>query len=80
LSERLERRDTSFAERLRSAVGEVNTRQGESDGAIEEVVKGELGIHEGLMAVSRADLSLKLMLQVRGKVMDAYNEIMRMQI
>lgn len=80
LARKLESRDTSFAERLASAVGEVNDRQGEADSAIEKVVNGEMGIHEGLMAVSRADLSLRLLIQVRGKAMDAYNEIMRMQL
>ncbi|MFH1155816.1 MAG: flagellar hook-basal body complex protein FliE [Pseudomonadota bacterium] len=79
LAQKLDRRDISFAERLASAVGKVNDQQSVADTATEKVVKGEMGIHEGLMAVSRADLSLRLLIQVRGKVMDAYNEIMRMQ-
>jgi flagellar hook-basal body complex protein FliE len=80
LARRVEKRDTSFVERLASAVGEVNSRQSNADAAIEGVIQGEVGLHEGLMAVSRADLSLRLLVQVRGKVLEAYNEIMRMQI
>jgi GR25 family glycosyltransferase involved in LPS biosynthesis len=37
-------------------------------------------IHETMLAIERADSSLKLMMQVRNKVLDAYREIMRMQV
>jgi len=37
-------------------------------------------IHEGMMAVGKAETSLKILAQVRNKVMAAYNEVMRMQI
>lgn len=80
LNARLERRDSSFFQRLKGAVEDVNTRQNVADDSLEKVIKGELGIHEGMMAIGRADTSLRLLVQVRGKVMDAYQEIMRMQI
>ncbi len=80
LAERLEARDPSFAQRLQSAIGEVNTNQQIADESVEKVIKGELGIHEAMMALGKADTSLKLIVAVKSKVMDAYNEIMRMQI
>ena len=67
-----------FGQRLKQAIEEVNDSQQNADSAMEQVVKGSMGIHEGMMAVGKADLSLKLLLQVRNKVMDAYKEISRM--
>jgi len=36
--------------------------------------------HQAMIAAEKADISLKLTLQIRNKILDAYNEIMRMQI
>ena len=69
----------TFQERLNRAVKEVNTLHHVADASIEQVVKGELGIHEGMIAIQEADTSTKLLAQVRNKVMAAYNEIMHMQ-
>ncbi|MFO7750444.1 MAG: flagellar hook-basal body complex protein FliE [Desulfobacteraceae bacterium] len=80
LSQRLEQRDTSFAERVKSAVEDVNSKQNKADDAIESVINGELGVHEGMMAIGKADTSLKFLTAVRGKAMEAYKEIIRMQI
>lgn len=70
----------SFEERLKSAVGQVNNLQHTADDASEAVVRGELGVHEGMMALQEADLSLRFLNQVRSKAMTAYQEIMRMQL
>ena len=72
--------DQGFGGRLKAAIQEVNQNQQSADKAIEKVVKGELGIHEGMIAISKADLSLRLLLQIRNKVMDAYREINRMSM
>ncbi len=72
--------DNSFADKLKKSILEVNDRQQDADQAIEKVIKGELGIHEGMLKIQEADISLRLLLQVRRKVMDAYTEIMRMQL
>jgi len=69
----------AFSETLRQAVSEVNKDQQEADRAVYQVLNREIGIHEGMMKIQEADLSLRLFLQVRTKVMDAYREIMRMQ-
>ena len=80
LASKISRRDLSFASRIKKAVEGVNFNQHQADQAIEKVLNGELGVHEGMMALSRADTSLRLLTQVRGKVMDAYKEIIRMQV
>ncbi len=80
VSEKLGKRSPEFSERLKSAVLEVNTNQHIADDSVEEVIEGRLGIHEGMMALSKASTTLKVLAQVRNKAMTAYNEVMRMQI
>ncbi|MEN9723553.1 MAG: hypothetical protein RJB38_1539 [Pseudomonadota bacterium] len=72
---------SSFADVLKNSMQQVNQHQVEADHAIRELVAGRSkNIHETMLAVERADSSLKLMMQVRNKVLDAYREIMRMQV
>ncbi len=80
LTTKIQKRDSSFAKRVKAAIEDVNLKQQQADTAIEQVINGELGIHEGMMALGKADTSLRLLTQVRGKVMDAYKEIIRMQV
>ena len=80
LANKIQKRDLSFAKRVKAAVEDVNLKQYQADTAIEQVINGELGIHEGMMALGKADTSLRLLTQVRGKVIEAYKEIIRMQV
>lgn len=77
---RVERRDPSFAERLNAAVKDVNSKQNLADDATQGVIKDEVGIHEGMMAIGKADTSLRLLMQVKSKAMEAYKEIINMQL
>ena len=71
----------SFSDMLRTSVNQVNTDQQQADTAIKELVAGRSkNIHETMLTIERADTSLKLMTQVRNKILDAYKEIMRMQV
>lgn len=78
--ERVERRNPEFFQRLQSAVADVNEKQHMADDAAEAVIKGEMGIHEGMLALGKASTTLKVLAQVRNKAMSAYNEINRMQV
>ena len=80
LSNKINRRNPEFAQRIKAAVNDVNAKQQIADDAIEKVILGEMGIHEGMMALGKASTSLKVLAQVRNKVMTAYNEVMRMQV
>lgn len=72
---------STFADILKNSFEQVNEHQQQADQAIRELVAGRSkNIHETMLAVERADSSLKLMMQVRNKVLDAYREIMRMQV
>lgn len=71
----------SFGEILKDSVEQVNEHQVQADHAIKELVSGRTkNIHETMLAVERADASLKLMMQVRNKILEAYREVMRMQV
>jgi flagellar hook-basal body complex protein FliE len=72
---------SSFGEMLKSSINKVNEMQAQSDTAIGELIAGRTkNIHETMLAIERADTSLKLAMQVRNKILDAYREIMRMQV
>lgn len=71
----------TFSEMLGTSVNQVNQYQVQADQAVRELVSGKTkNIHETMLAVERADISLKLLVQVRNKILDAYREIMRMQV
>jgi flagellar hook-basal body complex protein FliE len=71
----------TFGDMLKDSIGKVNSLQHEANVAMEKLASGESkNIHETLLAVEQAEIAFKTMNQVRSKVIDAYKEIMRMQI
>jgi len=71
----------SFADTLKEAVSNVNSLQKEADMAMQKLASGESkNIPEVMIAAERADVALKLMVQVRNKIIDAYHEVMKMQV
>lgn len=71
----------TFSDVLRNSVEKVNEMQHQANQAINELVAGRSkNIHETMLTIERADTSLKLAMQVRNKILDAYREIMRMQV
>lgn len=71
----------SFLDTLKSKLDEVNDKQLQADAATEKLVKGEdVDIHEVMLSTEEAKLSLQLAVQVRNKILDAYQEINRMQL
>ena len=70
-----------FAEALKSSIAGVNHSQVTADRAAEQVVAGDTrNLHEAMIRLEEADISLRLMVQVRNKAVEAYQEIMRMQV
>ncbi len=70
-----------FAEALKSSLTEVNQAQVGADRAAEQIAAGETkNLHETMIKLEEADISLRLMVQVRNKAVEAYQEIMRMQV
>lgn len=72
---------TTFSDILRDSVSKVNEYQTQADTAIKELIAGRSkNIHETMLTIERADSALKLAMSVRNKILDAYKEVMRMQV
>lgn len=73
--------NTNFGEFVSNALKKVNTLQKEDENLKKMLSIGEVdNIHSAMIASEKADLALQLTLNIRNKVVDAYKEIMRMQI
>ncbi len=71
----------SFEQYLKSSLEKVNDLQVESDRQSYLLATGQAeNIHDVTIAASKAKISLDLTMAVRGKVVEAYKEIMRMQV
>ncbi|MDY6880734.1 MAG: flagellar hook-basal body complex protein FliE [Desulfatiglans sp.] len=71
----------SFGEILKNSINEVNKFRQEADSAVEALASGDgKDIHQTMIAIEKAEVSFKLMMQVRNKIISAYEEVMRMQI
>jgi flagellar hook-basal body complex protein FliE len=74
-------RKGDFENQLKSALGEVDQLQRNAEQAIQQMVgEGKGDLQETMIALEKADVSFRLMMQIRNKVLDAYQEIMRMQV
>lgn len=71
----------SFADFLNNALSEVNNLQLESEQLNEAFAMGKNdNIHQVMIAAEKADMALQLTIQLRNKVLEAYQEIMRMPV
>ncbi|HWS30758.1 MAG TPA: flagellar hook-basal body complex protein FliE [Clostridia bacterium] len=72
---------TNFSDLLKDAIGQVEDVQTENNVNSLQLLSGEsTDIHTALIAAQKAELTFNLAVQVRNKVIDAYNEVMRMQL
>ncbi len=69
----------NFEVLLKDAVNKVNTVQNEAEKAIQELAGGG-DISSAVIAMEKADLSFQVMIEVRNKLLSAYEEIMRLQV
>ncbi|MBL7689467.1 MAG: flagellar hook-basal body complex protein FliE [Bdellovibrionaceae bacterium] len=70
-----------FADILRDAINETNELQKQADVKTQDLATGKTtNIPEVMMTVEKADIALRLMTQVRNKIIDAYQEVMKMQV
>jgi flagellar hook-basal body complex protein FliE len=71
----------SFADTLKEAIGNVNELQKESDAKVEALATGKTDDIAGVMITAeKAEIALRAMVQVRNKIIDAYQDIMKMQV
>ncbi|WP_310598953.1 flagellar hook-basal body complex protein FliE [Desulfobulbus sp.] len=72
---------TTFGDILGAMVENTSQQQQKADLAIQQLHNGgERNLHEAMIAMEKADISLRFAVQVRNKAIDAYQEIMRMQV
>lgn len=70
-----------FVDSLKSAIGKVNDVQIQAGQAVDALMTGQTqDIHRTMVALQQADVSFQLMMQVRNKLVSAYEEIQRMQV
>lgn len=70
----------AFAETLKGALTEVDHSQKAADGQVEAFVAGETeSVHDVMIAMNQAELHFQLLTEVRNKLLDGYQELMRMQ-
>lgn len=71
----------SFADTLKNAIESVNEMQKAADKSAQDLATGRTdNVQDVMIAAEKADIALRVMVQVRNKIVDAYQEIMRMQV
>ena len=72
---------TTFGTILKDQLHQANMEQLNADEAVHNLAIGESdNVHETVMSVVQADLSLRMILEIRNRLIESYQEIMRMQI
>jgi flagellar hook-basal body complex protein FliE len=72
---------TSFGDTLKGMMEDVNTSQLLADQKTEELAAGRnKDLHGSVLAMEKADINFRMLTQVRNKVIEAYREVMRMQV
>jgi flagellar hook-basal body complex protein FliE len=71
----------SFASVLGRMVEEVNAKQGTATDAVAALQSGQnVSLHQAVIAMEEANISFQLMVEVRNKLLESYQELMRMQV
>ena len=73
-------KESGFGDTLRNAIDGVEKMQASAEDSVTQLLSGNgQDVHGAMLAVEQADLSFQLMVQVRNKIVNAYQEISRMQ-
>ena len=71
----------AFAQSLKSAMNEVNDMQETSEKAMSDIATGQVkDLHQAALAIDKAEISMKLMLEVSNKALNAYSQISKTQM
>jgi flagellar hook-basal body complex protein FliE len=69
-----------FGESLNRMLSAVDSTAAEANTAVSNMMQGTGDVHEAMIALQRSEMTLQLTVQVRNKLVSAYQEIMRMSI
>lgn len=71
---------SKFMETLQQTMDQVQGAQSDAQGQVTDLLSGNgADLHRAMIAVEKADLSFQLMMQVRNKIVAAYQEVSRLQ-
>lgn len=71
----------AFAKRIGEAVGQVNDLQLEADNRIADLTTNRrASLHETMIALEQADISFRFLTRARSRILEAYQEVMRMPL
>ena len=72
---------TAFADVVQEFMNDINGYQVRADAEVEKVITGESrNLHDVMIAMNKADLTFRVFMEVRDQAINAYQEIMRMQL
>lgn len=70
----------SFADAIEAGLRDVDARVRAAEGLPHQALRGELDFHEVAAKLKQSQLSFDFAMQVRNKLVDAYREVMRMNV
>jgi flagellar hook-basal body complex protein FliE len=71
----------SFSNLLGNLVSEVNDKQVAANNAVTGLMSGQnVSLHQAMISMEEASVSFQMMVEVRNKLLDSYQELMRMQV
>ena|SRR5688572_14311710 len=70
----------SFGNLLKEAIDQVSDVEKGSQGELQKYLSNESDLHSVMISLEKADLSFQMMMQVRNKIVQAYQEIMKSQV
>ncbi|MCB2198262.1 flagellar hook-basal body complex protein FliE [bacterium] len=71
----------SFGDTLKGLVGDVDNLQKTAEESTRRMLTGQIeDVHQVMVAMEEAQTSFQLMMEIRNKIVDAYKEVMRMQV
>lgn len=74
-------KETSFSKVISDAINKVNDAQVAADQKVEDFISGEdVSMHDVMLSMQESQLSMQLLIEVRNKVVEAYQEINRVQL
>jgi flagellar hook-basal body complex protein FliE len=73
--------DVPFGQMIKDVVQEAMSAEQRATGAIQEFAAGSMNdVHDVMIAVSKANMAVQLLVQVRNGLLEAYQEISRVQV
>jgi flagellar hook-basal body complex protein FliE len=72
--------ERGFGDTVKDAINQVNELGNKSDQSVSQLVQGDRqDVHNVMIAVEKADIAFQLMMQVRNKIVNAYQEVSKLQ-